>query len=216
MLRVRPRPKPSQARRERTAGIARFSCAIHVSARQAARRRPRVFRCNPATPLLRTLSPRVRRLAPAPIASHLPARTHRLFLAGLSPWTIEFAWLSSATSTRSAMLAQPRPHKDAVPLNTTNAGKTVLITGAGGCIGSALAKAILNSGVRLAILLDHSEQNLYEVHTELTAGAFGAPHVPVLGDISDDALLSEVLEKDRRQAIYHAAACKHVPLMEAH
>jgi FlaA1/EpsC-like NDP-sugar epimerase len=112
------------------------------------------------------------------------------------------------------MPRHPRPQKDAVPLNTTNTGRTVLITGAGGCIGSALAKAIVNSGAGLVILLDHSEQNLYEVHTELTAGASGAPHVPILGDISDDALLAEVLEKYRPDTIYHAAAFKHVPLME--
>ena len=50
-----------------------------------------------------------------------------------------------------------------------NSGQTVLITGAGGSIGSALAQSIVSSRPRLVILLDHSEQNLYEVHTELTA-----------------------------------------------
>src|SRR6266849_2704789 len=108
----------------------------------------------------------------------------------------------------------PRSQKDVVPLNTTHTGKTVLITGAGGCIGSALAKAIVNSGAGLVILLDHSEQNLYEIHMELNASASGAPHVPILGDISDDALLAEVLERYRPDTIYHAAAFKHVPLME--
>jgi FlaA1/EpsC-like NDP-sugar epimerase len=112
-------------------------------------------------------------------------------------------------------MPQPPAHqKDVVPLNTTHIGQPVLITGAGGCIGSALARAVVNSGAGLVILLDHSEQNLYEVHTELTAGASGAPHVPILGDISDDALLAELLEKYRPDTIYHAAAFKHVPLME--
>src|ERR1700724_1154619 len=101
------------------------------------------------------------------------------------------------------MPRQPKPQKDVVPLRTTHTGKTVLITGAGGCIGSALAKAMVKSGPGLVILLDHSEQNLYEVHTELNVGATGAPHVPILGDISDDALLDEVLEKHRPDAIYH-------------
>jgi FlaA1/EpsC-like NDP-sugar epimerase len=112
------------------------------------------------------------------------------------------------------MLRLPRPEEDAVPLNISNAGRTVLITGAGGCIGSALATAIVNSDARLAILLDHSEQNLYEVHASLTAGDGPALHVPILGDISDDPLLNEVLEKYRPDTIYHAAAFKHVPLME--
>src|SRR6202790_5476525 len=112
------------------------------------------------------------------------------------------------------MLRLPRPEEDAVPLNISNAGRTVLMTGAGGCIGSSLATAIFNSASILAILLDHSEQNLYEVHTSLTAGDGPALHVPILGDISDSPLLSEVLEKYRPDTIYHAAAFKHVPLME--
>jgi FlaA1/EpsC-like NDP-sugar epimerase len=67
---------------------------------------------------------------------------------------------------------------------------------------------------KLLILLDYSEQNLYEVHSQFGAAA-GAAHVAVLGDISDEALLSEVFERYRPDCIYHAAAFKHVPLMEA-
>jgi FlaA1/EpsC-like NDP-sugar epimerase len=98
--------------------------------------------------------------------------------------------------------------------NASYSGKTILVTGAGGCIGSALAKKLTRCDPRLVILLDHSEQNLYEVHTELTVGEGPALHVPILGDISDATLLNELLENCRPDAIYHAAAFKHVPLME--
>ncbi len=99
------------------------------------------------------------------------------------------------------------------PLDGVNSGKIVLITGAGGCIGSALARDIIGSNAKLVLLVDHSEQNLYEIDSELRAGGWSS-HVPILGDISDEALLDEVLEKHRPGAIFHAAAFKHVPLME--
>jgi FlaA1/EpsC-like NDP-sugar epimerase len=99
-------------------------------------------------------------------------------------------------------------------LDPTNSGNVVLITGAGGCIGSALARNIIRSGAKLVLLLDHSEQNLYEIHTELCAGG-SSSHLAILGDISDEGLLDEVFEKNGPGVIFHAAAFKHVPLMEA-
>jgi FlaA1/EpsC-like NDP-sugar epimerase len=101
------------------------------------------------------------------------------------------------------------------PLHENDTGRIVLVTGAGGCIGSALAKRQIYSGAKLVLLLDHSEQNLYEIHTELSAVAGSSVHLPILGDISDVALLDELLEKYRPDTIFHAAAFKHVPLMEA-
>ena len=99
------------------------------------------------------------------------------------------------------------------PRNGASLGKTVLITGAGGCIGSALARSVVGSGAKLVLLLDHSEQNLYEIDSELSAGG-SSSYVPILGDISDEVLLDELLEKHRPDTIFHAAAFKHVPLME--
>jgi len=100
------------------------------------------------------------------------------------------------------------------PLDGTNPDKIVLVTGAGGCIGSALAKSLIPCHAKLILLLDHSEQNLYEIHNQLSAGTGSSVHVPILGDISDKALLDELLETYRPHAIFHAAAFKHVPLME--
>ena len=89
----------------------------------------------------------------------------------------------------------------------------MFITGAGGCIGSALAKRLISSGAKGVVLLDHSEQNPYEIHTQLS-DAGSSVHIPILGDIADKALLDELLEKYRPGTIFHAAAFKHVPLME--
>jgi FlaA1/EpsC-like NDP-sugar epimerase len=97
---------------------------------------------------------------------------------------------------------------------TTNLGKCVLVTGAGGCIGSALAEALCSHDGRQLILLDHSEQNLYEISMRLTALRRGW-YAAILGDILDGALLEEIFERHRPDTIYHAAAFKHVPLMES-
>ena len=93
-------------------------------------------------------------------------------------------------------------------------GEKVLVTGAGGCIGSALAHRLAKSDAQYLILLDRSEHELYEIDLALDHADGGVPHIAIVGDICDAALLEEVLEEHRPTTIYHAAAFKHVPMME--
>jgi len=99
-------------------------------------------------------------------------------------------------------------------MNKTIRGSTVLVTGAGGSIGSALSKTIISYGPQLLILLDHSEQNLYEIETDLASNQKGVPVFSVVGDICNEGLISAILEQYRPNVIHHVAAFKHVPLME--
>ena len=95
------------------------------------------------------------------------------------------------------------------------AGRSILLTGAGGSLGSALAKAIIQLEPRQLILLDHSERNLHEIDSELRAFRPGIPFTSILGDVCDGGLLPEIFDRYRPEIVYHAAAFKHVPLMES-
>lgn len=88
-------------------------------------------------------------------------------------------------------------------------GKRVLVTGAGGSIGSALAAAVAAFGAERVILFDASEQALYRVDRDFTA-----PHEAILASAGDVSVLKELFEWHRPQIIFHAAAFKHLPLME--
>ena len=103
---------------------------------------------------------------------------------------------------------------NAPSLESKNVGKSILVTGAGGYIGSALTEALALTHPRFLILLDHSEQNLYEISMRLAAAGM-ANYAAILGDILDERLLTEIFERYHPKAIYHAAAFKHVPLMES-
>jgi FlaA1/EpsC-like NDP-sugar epimerase len=92
--------------------------------------------------------------------------------------------------------------------------ETILITGAGGSIGSALTEALARTHSGFLILLDHSEQNLHDIDLRLSA-AGQADHAAILGDVLDGPLLAELFDRYRPATIYHAAAFKHVPLMES-
>jgi FlaA1/EpsC-like NDP-sugar epimerase len=94
------------------------------------------------------------------------------------------------------------------------AGKSVLVTGAGGSIGSALTKAIASCSPSRLVLLDTSERGLYEIDRELLEMESAGEHVSVLGSVCDQDLLSSVFEQNLPQVVFHAAAFKHVPLME--
>jgi FlaA1/EpsC-like NDP-sugar epimerase len=99
------------------------------------------------------------------------------------------------------------------PSAAAHAGECILVTGAGGYIGSALTLALAAAAPRFLILLDSSEHQLHEMDLLLRERE-DVPYTAVLGDICDVPLIQEVFEQFHPDAIFHAAACKHVPLME--
>jgi FlaA1/EpsC-like NDP-sugar epimerase len=94
-------------------------------------------------------------------------------------------------------------------------GKCVLVTGAGGSIGSELCRQILALGARKLLLLDLNEYVLYRIDKELSSQKSGSEIRPILGDASDANRLTLLCREHRVQTIFHAAAYKHVPLVEA-
>lgn len=93
-------------------------------------------------------------------------------------------------------------------------GKAVMITGAGGSIGSELARQVANYSPAMLILLDISEFNLYSIDLELRKKIPTVPMVFVAGDIGHAEHVRRVCRQYKVQVIYHAAAYKHVPMME--
>src|SRR5690554_837406 len=96
--------------------------------------------------------------------------------------------------------------------------KVVMVTGAGGSIGSELCRQILASGATALILFEHSEFNLYNIHKELETRinkeALRVALIPILGSIRNLKRLHEVMHTWRVNTVYHAAAYKHVPMVE--
>ena len=93
--------------------------------------------------------------------------------------------------------------------------KNILITGAGGSIGSELSRQVLDLGANTLILYEQSEFNLYSVHQELEKIDSNTNIIPVLASIHNKFKLNKVFEKYNIHTIYHAAAYKHVPMVEA-
>ena len=91
----------------------------------------------------------------------------------------------------------------------------VLVTGAGGSIGSELCRQIARLGASRLVLLDHSEGALFDIERELVDERGYTAAVPVLADVADRPKLRQVFEKYRPGVVFHAAAYKHVPLIEA-
>ena len=92
-------------------------------------------------------------------------------------------------------------------------GQTILVTGAGGSIGSELCREILRDSPKLLVLLELNEFSLY--HAERTFRSLSSiPIVPCLGSVQDSELLKHLLHDHKVNTVYHAAAYKHVPLVE--
>lgn len=109
------------------------------------------------------------------------------------------------------------PNQELLEKNILN--KVVLVSGAGGSIGSELCRQILQSSPSQLLLLDHSEYNLYRIESELRAhlGAQASVKtelIPLLGSVRDASRLGHIFKCWQIDTVYHAAAYKHVPLVE--
>jgi FlaA1/EpsC-like NDP-sugar epimerase len=93
-------------------------------------------------------------------------------------------------------------------------GKTVMVTGAGGSIGSELCRQIAALEPSKLVLVDHSENQVFEIEGELHRAFPGVKLAPVIADIRNAARVNAVMAEHKPYAIFHAAAHKHVPLME--
>lgn len=103
---------------------------------------------------------------------------------------------------------------DPAPIRNLIAGRRVLVTGAGGSIGSEICRQLLSLGCVHLTMVDHSEFQLFEIDRELGGMATTASRRAVLANIRDSARIAEVVRAERPDILFHAAALKHVALVE--
>ena len=112
------------------------------------------------------------------------------------------------------LLDRPPLDLDDTSITQMLCGKTVLVTGAGGSIGSEICRQVAHCAPARLLLVEQCEVLMFQIEQDLIARGFNECIVPVIADIVDTARIDEVFEKYRPDVVFHAAAHKHVPLME--
>lgn len=158
-------------------------------------------------------------------ADSFTADDFRNFLEIASEYDISFQKLSSQTNLNEDiviekvsvedLLGRDEVALDFTPVEKCFRGETVLITGAGGSIGSELVRQVSQLQIKKIILLDNSEYNLYKIDMEQREKHLQLDIVTVLADSTDKSRIDHIFRKYRPTIVCHAAALKHVPMVES-
>lgn len=104
---------------------------------------------------------------------------------------------------------------DVAGLKTELQGKVLLVTGAGGSIGSEICRQVIRFRPSKLLLVGHGENSIYQIHRELEMNyGHNTKIIPIIADVKDREKMFKLMEKFKPDTVYHAAAHKHVPLME--
>jgi len=135
-------------------------------------------------------------------------------------------WFASAPRVKRVSIARQGVEladllgREAINLDTPElqrflAGKRVLVTGAGGSIGSEICRQTMRFLPERLLMLERAENNLFEIDRELRETWVGADVRPYIADVCDARRIRQVFEAERPHVVFHCAAHKHVPMMEA-
>ena len=112
------------------------------------------------------------------------------------------------------LLGRPPIEIETANIQTLVTGRCVMVTGGGGSIGSELCRQIAAFGACRLLVVDRSEGQVFTIEQELIRRGYGAKIQPLVADIMDEHRMREIFEHFRPEMVFHAAAHKHVPMME--
>ena len=137
-------------------------------------------------------------------------------LASLSlvGWRIVWSWAWDAYLKSGRLIERKVRHMDNSPVRTYFSSKTVLITGAGGSIGSEIVRQVAELSPKRILLVERCENALYEIDREMRGRDEPVPTVALMKDINDVAAMEAIFGAYRPEVVLHAAAYKHVPMVE--
>ena len=113
------------------------------------------------------------------------------------------------------LLGRPQTVLDRAALRALVKGKRICVTGAGGTIGAELARQIAAAAPASLTLIDNAEHNLYRIDRDLAEARPDVPRAAILGDVRDPGRLESTFARERPRLVFHAAALKHVHMVEA-
>ena len=140
--------------------------------------------------------------------------TSLLAALGLVGWRVVWSAYAASRVNVCDLLERSVRRMDGTAAARFLRGKTVLVTGAGGSIGSELVRQVVSAGPKLLLMVERGENALYEIDRELRQNGVTVPFRPLMVDINDRERMEDVMSFYRPEVVLHAAAYKHVPMVE--